>query len=311
MKTCYHSASSLSRDNAPRHSETIQLVPCLGRMVQDGFGRRLRLQSGQGARDWLVVAAIQRSVPVAGSSAERKTLRGKAFRVRSQKRLATALALGVRSRGIVVRCPVKGRMHYGSRSSSLSPNDAARLSRVPSVARNDPDLACQLRAEPEDHRQVAASDHDHRLADGPWSSSFGGAPSCRRAASRGACARLFQDVPAMRPCISAVQRPLKHCRHLFEGSGSCRWHVPPAKGREESLQAQRSRLHASQRCHVPLAPAHRADRSWHGPYRPDPRTAAAVQEIEAHFSSHIFHGACDTHGINHRLTKPCHPSRPS
>jgi hypothetical protein len=222
--------------------------------------------------------------------------------------------------GSCPRCLVPGcpgalsrerEMRYGSRSSSLSRNDAACLSRVPIVARNDPDPGRQLRAEPEDHRQVAASDHDHRLVDESMVVEFWwrillpqvGVPRC-----------LPEAVPGRSrsaPCISAVQRPLKPCRHLVERSGSCRWHVPPAKGREESLQAQRSRPYASQRCRVPLPPACRADRSRHGPYRPDPRTAAAIQGIEAHFSGHIFHGACDAHGIKHRLTKPCHPSRPS
>jgi hypothetical protein len=52
---------------------------------------------------------------------------------------------------------VNGRTRYGTRSSWFSQNDAAHLSRTPSVARDDPQPRRALRAEPQDRRQVAAA----------------------------------------------------------------------------------------------------------------------------------------------------------
>src|SRR3712207_9452304 len=67
----------------------------------------------------------------------------------------TGDALGVQTRGLVVRSPVSRRTFYGGRSSRLSPHDAASSSRAPSVGSADPRLGRPLRAEPQDSGQVA------------------------------------------------------------------------------------------------------------------------------------------------------------
>jgi hypothetical protein len=62
-------------------------------------------------------------------------------------------------------------MPYGSRSSWLSPHDAARSSRAPSVARADPRPCHPIPPEPKDGREVAPAHHNHRSADGAKSAA--------------------------------------------------------------------------------------------------------------------------------------------
>lgn len=57
-------------------------------------------------------------------------------------------ALGVQSRGVVVRSLVTRRTPFGSRSSRLSPNDAASSSQTPSGASVDPRPRRPIRPEP-------------------------------------------------------------------------------------------------------------------------------------------------------------------
>jgi hypothetical protein len=62
-------------------------------------------------------------------------------------------------------------MPYGSRSSWLSPHDAARSSRAPSGARADPRPCHPIPPEPKDGREVAPAHHNHRSADGAKSAA--------------------------------------------------------------------------------------------------------------------------------------------
>ncbi len=57
-------------------------------------------------------------------------------------------------------------MRYGSRSSRLSPNDAACSSRAPSVASEHPRPGRRLRAEPKDRDKVVGAGQHRRCPDG-------------------------------------------------------------------------------------------------------------------------------------------------
>jgi hypothetical protein len=105
-------------------------------------------------------------------------------------------------------------MRHGSRSPRLSPHDAARSSRAPSIAREHPRPGRPLRAEPEGGGEVAPAHHDIGSAD-----RAAPAPQLRPDRGRGGHGRR---VPPPHP-PAARRRP-----------------GPPAR---RDPQAQRSALH--------------------------------------------------------------------
>ena len=71
--------------------------------------------------------------------------------VLAKRGIHACIPLHVWSRRVVVHLgPVKGKMPYGSRSSWLSPYNAACSSRAPSVERGDPHPCRPVRPEPEE-----------------------------------------------------------------------------------------------------------------------------------------------------------------
>ncbi len=97
--------------------------------------------------------------------------------------------------------PASGSMHYGKSTSRQRPHNAAPSSRPPSVEREYARPGRQVRAEPENGRQVAQAPVTADAPMGPrsrrtaaltqprkrWSSSFVGARSCRSTTSLAAC----------------------------------------------------------------------------------------------------------------------------
>src|SRR5215207_9411209 len=127
-------------------------------------------------------------------------------------------------------------MRCGSRSSRLSPNDAACSSRAPSVARRHPGPGRPPRPEPEDGGEVAGADRHRRRADGPAP-----APQHRAERGRGGDRRRVpppHPVAARRcPGLPARGHPGAQPQRAPPLPGAAR-HLPPAARSGEGLQAR-------------------------------------------------------------------------
>ncbi|CAA9301282.1 MAG: Transposase, partial [uncultured Gemmatimonadaceae bacterium] len=154
----------------------------------------------------------------------------------------------------------------GKQSAPQRPHDAASSSRAPSVASVDPGSGHGLRPEPEDRRQVAATYHDRRRADGPADAAQRRAHGARGGgrgrvpAAHAAAPRRRAGLPAREHAGALAQRPPPL-------PGAPR-HQPPAQGRRRRGKAGPVRRHhAGLRAHRRLRVALGRGQGAHVPRR--------------------------------------------